>query len=132
MKKRREGVDLEREVEVLDLGVELGVDVRRVQQPPPLLHTPSHHRLWTTSLHHTTGYGPQPEKAETYRGSSLIRKRTPLGPHRRPMPRVVGGSDEGGRFLMGEVRLYVLRERVSTQKASLRGRLTRLGVVNSR
>ena len=27
-----------------------------------------------------------------YRGTSLIRKLTPLGPYRRPMPRVVGGS----------------------------------------
>jgi len=41
-----------------------------------------------------------------YRGTSRIRKRTPLGPYRRPMPRVVGGSLGGGRFLMGEVPLY--------------------------
>ena len=34
-----------------------------------------------------------------YRGTSTIRKRTPLGPYRRPMRRVLGG----GRFLMGEV-----------------------------
>ena len=34
-------------------------------------------------------------------GTSLIRKRTPLGPYRRPMPRVLGG----GRFLMSEVPL---------------------------
>jgi len=27
-----------------------------------------------------------------YRVTSLIRKRTPLGPYRRPMPRVLGGS----------------------------------------
>ena len=27
-----------------------------------------------------------------YRGTSLIRKSTPLGPYRRPMPRVLGGS----------------------------------------
>ena len=27
-----------------------------------------------------------------YRGTSLIRKRTPLGPYRRPMPRVLGWS----------------------------------------
>ena len=30
---------------------------------------------------------------------------TPLGPYRRPMPRVLGGSQGGGRFLMGEVPL---------------------------
>ena len=40
-----------------------------------------------------------------YRGTSLIRKRTPLGPYRRPMPKVLGGSQGGGRFLMGEVPL---------------------------
>ena len=28
----------------------------------------------------------------TYRGTSFIRKRTPLGPYRRPMTRVLGGS----------------------------------------
>jgi len=27
-----------------------------------------------------------------YRGTSLTRKRTPLGPYRRPMPRILGGS----------------------------------------
>ena len=40
-----------------------------------------------------------------YRGTSLIRKCTPLGPYRRPMPRVLGGSWGGGRFIMGEVLL---------------------------
>ena len=28
----------------------------------------------------------------TYRGTSLTRKRTPLAPYRRPMPRVLGWS----------------------------------------
>ena len=37
--------------------------------------------------------------------TSLTRKRTSLGPYRRPMPRVQGGSQGGGRFLMGEVPL---------------------------
>ena len=41
-----------------------------------------------------------------YRGASLIRKRILLGPYRRPMPRVLGGSWGGERFLMGEVPLY--------------------------
>jgi hypothetical protein len=27
-----------------------------------------------------------------YKGTSLTRKRAPLGPYRRPMPRVLGGS----------------------------------------
>ena len=35
----------------------------------------------------------------------LTRKRTPLGPYRRPMPRVLGESKGGGRFLMSEVHL---------------------------
>ena len=41
-----------------------------------------------------------------YRGTSLVRKRTPLGPYRRPIPKVLGGSEGDGRFLMGEVTLY--------------------------
>jgi hypothetical protein len=40
-----------------------------------------------------------------YRGTSLVRKRTPLGPYRRSIPRVLGGSYGGGRFLMSEVPL---------------------------
>ena len=44
---------------------------------------------------------------ERYRGTSLIRKCNPLGPYRRPMPRVLGGSWGGWRFLMGEVPQYV-------------------------
>ena len=37
------------------------------------------------------------------RDASLSRKRIPLGPYRSPMPRNLGGSWGGGRFLMGEV-----------------------------
>ena len=33
-----------------------------------------------------------PRNAKGYRGTSLIRKRSPLGPYRRPMPKVFGGS----------------------------------------
>ena len=44
------------------------------------------------------------EKA--YRGTSLTRACTPLGPYRRPMPKVFWGSLGGGRFLMGKVPLY--------------------------
>ena len=40
-----------------------------------------------------------------YRGTSLTRKRTLLGLYRRPMPRVLGGSLGGWRFLIGEVPL---------------------------
>jgi hypothetical protein len=38
-----------------------------------------------------------------YRGTSLAIKRNTLGPYTRPMPRVLGGSQVGGRCLMGEV-----------------------------
>ena len=41
-----------------------------------------------------------------YRGTSLTKKRTPLGPYSRPMPRVPGWSWAGGCFLMSEVPLY--------------------------
>ena len=41
-----------------------------------------------------------------YRGSSLVRKRAPLGPYSRPLPRVLWRSSGGGRFLLGEVPLY--------------------------
>jgi hypothetical protein len=40
-----------------------------------------------------------------YRGTSLARKHNPLGPFRRPMPRVLGGSQVGERCLMGEAPL---------------------------
>ena len=35
------------------------------------------------------------------------RKHSPLGPYRRPLLRVLGGSWEGERFFMGEVLLHV-------------------------
>ena len=44
-------------------------------------------------------------KKKVYRGTSLTRKRTPLGPHRRPMPKVPGESQRSGPFFMGEVPL---------------------------
>ena len=43
-------------------------------------------------------------------GTSPMEKRLPLGPHRRPMPSVLGG----GRFLMGEVPLQF-----SSKKAAI-------------
>jgi len=41
-----------------------------------------------------------------YRASSLRINRKTLGPYSRTMPRVLGGSSRGGRFLMGEVTLH--------------------------
>ena len=43
--------------------------------------------------------------ALSYRCPSPASKRTPLGSYRGLMPRVLGGSWGGGRFLMGEVPL---------------------------
>ena len=49
------------------------------------------------------GFGFESEGSETpppmYRGTSLTRKRTPLGAYRRPMPRVLGGPRGVGVFL---------------------------------
>ena len=36
-----------------------------------------------------------------------MKERTPLGPYRQPMNRVLGGSEGGGHFLMGEVPLHL-------------------------
>ena len=41
-----------------------------------------------------------------YRGTSLMRKCTPLGPYRRPVPRVLGESEGGEHFLMGWARCF--------------------------
>ena len=60
-----------------------------------------------------------------YWGTSLTRKRTTLGPYRRPMPWVLGGSWGDGRCFMGEVpldtcahawrRVLIYTQRCSTQ-----------------
>ena len=42
-----------------------------------------------------------------HRSTSITKERTLLGPYRTHMPRVLGVSQGGGRFLMGEVPLYV-------------------------
>ena len=47
-------------------------------------------------------------RATPYGGTSLIRKRTHLGPYCNPMPRVLGGSKGSGRFFMGEVPLHTI------------------------
>ena len=39
-----------------------------------------------------------PPAVSENRGSSIARKRTPLGPYRRPTPRVLGGSQGVGVF----------------------------------
>jgi hypothetical protein len=45
---------------------------------------------------------PQLRPPETlFMGTSLVRKRTPLVPYRRPLPKVLRGSEGGGCFLLG-------------------------------
>ena len=46
------------------------------------------------------------QAASPYRGTSLIRKRAPLGHYSRTMPRALWWSQGGGRFLMSEVPMY--------------------------
>ena len=43
------------------------------------------------------------EEGLSYRATSLIRNRAPLGPYSRIMPRALWWSDGGGLFLMSEV-----------------------------
>jgi hypothetical protein len=45
------------------------------------------------------------ERDTLYRGTSLIRNRSPLGPYSRTIPRVIVVLG-GGQFLMSEVPLY--------------------------
>ena len=45
-------------------------------------------------------------RGRNLQGNLAYKKPPPPGPYRRPMPRVLGGSWGGGRFLMGEVPLY--------------------------
>ena len=60
----------------------------------------------TIREHQSSSPSQLPNNLCRYRGTSLMRKRIPLGPFRRPVPRVLCGSQGGGRFLMGEVPLY--------------------------
>ena len=63
-----------------------------------------------TPIHPHPPAGLEP-LVQGYRGTSPARKRTPLGPYRRPMPKVLlGGSDGGGHVLMSEVPLYRARQ----------------------
>ena len=57
----------------------------------------------------------------TYRVTFLITKCTPLGPYRRSMHRVLGGSQGGGRFLMSEAPLYRTSSRRTACQIGPRG-----------
>ena len=77
---------------------------------PQTPEAPSHRRrapsstlssaYWPTRK--TPGATPHPKP---YRGTSLIRKRHPLDPYRRPIPGALGGSKRAGRFFIGGVPL---------------------------
>ena len=43
---------------------------------------------------------PQRQNIHLHRGTSLTRNRPPIGPYRKPMPRVLGGSYGRGRALL--------------------------------
>ena len=61
-----------------------------------------------TGTHRRCSYEDK-SRCSPHRATSLMRKRIPLGPYRKPVPRVIGGSQGVGRFLMGEVPLYHTR-----------------------
>ena len=72
------------------------------------------------------GAGLLTSEAPLYRGTSLTKQRTPLGPYRRLMPRVLRGSEGGGRFLMGEVPLNAgddIEDPVLLERVRARARL---------
>ena len=58
-----------------------------------------------------------------YRGTSLIRIRLPLGPYRRPMPRVLGGGYGGWAFSYGRGTPVGGHWNVSCRRALLSGLL---------
>ena len=71
----------------------------RVLNFTPVLERTVHHAVGAYSRPMPMRLGPPGERCETlsssnpcaFRGTSLV-KRTPLGPYRRPMLRVLGGS----------------------------------------
>ena len=71
---------------------------RRLYAPPRRLHTHIH---TTCTYRHDLASTNPPPRQSYYRGTSLIRKRTPRGPYRRPMPRVLGGVLGGWAFCYG-------------------------------
>ena len=54
--------------------------------------------------------------------TSLTRKQAPLGPYRRPMPTVLGGSWGDGRFVRDEVPLKGLGSTLERHKSRNRAR----------
>ena len=70
-------------------------------RPPKAFATnPYTHNTPDPALDDGTSFRERNTVRQPYRGTSLTKKRTRLGPFSRPMPGVLGGSQEGGRFLM--------------------------------
>ena len=63
--------------------------------------------VWVTDLGPVGHRSDGPLIATRYRGTSIIKKRLPVGPYRCPMPRALWWSYGGGRFLISEVPLYL-------------------------
>jgi hypothetical protein len=58
---------------------------------------------------------------DSHKARALIRKRTPLGPYSRTMPKAPRGSYGGRRFLMRKVPLFLTRFLIPEAALPLRG-----------
>jgi hypothetical protein len=78
-----------------------------MSQVPPVVLQDLHGREYiVTGINAPFLLGRVARPVSPYRDTSVTIKRPPVGPYRRPMPRVVGWSWGGGRFIMDEVLLY--------------------------
>ena len=82
----------------LNLNLNLNMNLKRVYQATnPSFRFRVPYQVVACNFSHNScfwfGICPDVEKTILwwYKGTSLTRKRTPLGPYRRPMPRVLGG-----------------------------------------
>ena len=90
---------------VARLGVESCESLATGEVKPLHMHWGTHReRVTLAGTHRRCSYEDK-SRCSPHRATSLMRKRIPLGPYRRPVPRVIGGSWGGGRFLVGEVAL---------------------------
>ena len=103
MKRFREGLVFKAHILLYHSTLGLRV-IKKVEPPAPPFSGESS----------DTGAAAPAGRVMVYRGTSPIRKRTPLGPYRRTIPRALWGSWGGGRFLMGEVPLYTLNQLLQT------------------
>ena len=74
---------------------------------PVTLSISERYNAWITDRNQRGRYVFQdtgvPRSQETTRTQGYLAHKKPLGPYRRPMPRVPVGSQGSGRFLMSEV-----------------------------